>query len=461
MAGIRQGESLQDARKRYRTDAKKMLQEGYTNYKRKPFYVPTLEGDKLMVPPHFVDELKNLPDEQTDAAEPVFQAFESRYTLLASRELLHRRTIRNHLYQNIDSQKEDLLDETRASIRDTVGPCQAWTEVSIAECMIQTIARVSMRALGGLELSRNQAWIKATIGSTDDAVLGAQRIKVWPSLLKPLVARYIPEISRCKQHYEDARKIIVPILEAREHIPELQRPNDFLTWMTDEAKGSEKDKTFLADMTLNISFTALFTSTAAVLQLLYDLCSMPEYIEPLREEIRSIQEQYGKLDRVAIGQLYKLDSFMKESQRFNPLVLVTFTRWIWKDIRVGDFLIPASTNIGCPAQAMLMDSDMYPDPSRFDGFRFSKLRSQPNLDPAESASLQWAAATLNNMPFGYGRVSCPGRQFASMEIKMIVIELLMQYDFAPLEHRPESLCHDANVLPDRSVKLSMRMRAPE
>ena len=321
MAGIRQGESLQDARKRYRTDAKKMLQEGYTNYKRKPFYVPTLEGDKLMVPPHFVDELKNLPDEQTDAAEPVFQAFESRYTLLASRELLHRRTIRNHLYQNIDSQKEDLLDETRASIRDTVGPCQAWTEVSIAECMIQTIARVSMRALGGLELSRNQAWIKATIGSTDDAVLGAQRIKVWPSLLKPLVARYIPEISRCKQHYEDARKIIVPILEAREHIPELQRPNDFLTWMTDEAKGSEKDKTFLADMTLNISFTALFTSTAAVLQLLYDLCSMPEYIEPLREEIRSIQEQYGKLDRVAIGQLYKLDSFMKESQRFNPLVL--------------------------------------------------------------------------------------------------------------------------------------------
>ena len=113
----------------------------------------------------------------------------------------------------------------------------------------------------------------------------------------------------------------MPILEHRERLPVSERPNDFLTWMTNDAKGSEKTKTFLADLTLNISFTALFTSTAAILQLLYDLCAMPEYVEPLREEIRDVQRQHGQLDRVAIGQMYKLDSFMKESQRFNPLVL--------------------------------------------------------------------------------------------------------------------------------------------
>ena len=139
--------------------------------------------------------------------------------------------------------------------------------------------------------------------------------------------------------------------------------------------------------------------------------------------------------------------------------VVTFTRWIWKDLQVGDFLIPASTSIGCPAQAMLMDPEIHPNPSQFDGFCFSKLRNQTDLDPAASASLQWAAATLNNMPFGYGRVSCPGRQFASLEIKMIMIKLLMRHDFGKLEGgRPESLCHDANVLPDRSVRIPMRRR---
>ena len=141
---------------------------------------------------------------------------------------------------------------------------------------------------------------------------------------------------------------------------------------------------------------------------------------------------------------------------------MTFTRWVWEDLRVGDFLIPAHTNIGVPAQAMLMDPDINQDPSRFDGFRFSKLRNQPNLDPSQAASLQWAAATLINMPFGYGRVSCPGRQFASLEIKMIIIELLMQYDLGTLEGgRPKSMCYDANVLPDRTVKIPIRRRSAE
>ena len=321
MAGLRPRESLQEARERYRSEARSMLQEGYAKYKGQPFYVPTLEGDKLMIPPEFVDQLKNLPDEQTDAAEPVFQAFESKYTLLASRELLHRRCIRNHLYQNIDDLKDDLADEVRASISDTIGSCNTWTDVPIADCMIQIIARVSSRAFGGLDLSRNKTWIDAAIGSTDDAVVGAQKLKVWPSLLKPLVARFIPEVQRCQQHYKNARRVIIPLLEQRELLPKSKKPNDFLEWMTNDAKGPEKRKMFLADMQLNISFTALFTSTAAILQLLYDLCAMPEYIGPLREEIRSVQSEHGRLDRIAIGQMYKLDSFMKESQRFNPLVL--------------------------------------------------------------------------------------------------------------------------------------------
>ena len=321
IAGVQKGKSLRAGRKCFRRDAKSMLQEGYTKYKGRPFYVPTLEGDRLMIPPYIVDGLKNLPDSEADAVEPMFQMFESKYTLLGSRETLHRKTIKNHLYQNIDDLKDELLDEVNVAISDTIGPCNDWTEILIAESMVQTVSRVSSRLFGGLSLSRNQAWIGSAIGSADDAIIAARKLKAWPSILKPAVAYFVPELARCKQHYVKAREIIVPLLESREGLSESQKPRDFLQWMTQEAQGSERDKTFLAELQLDIAFTAFFTTTAAIVQLLFDLCSRLEYVEALREEVSVITRQGTYLNRTTLGKLYKLDSFMKESQRFNPLML--------------------------------------------------------------------------------------------------------------------------------------------
>ncbi|KAI0472503.1 putative cytochrome P450 [Xylaria cf. heliscus] len=372
-----------------------------------------------MLPPEYVDELKNLPDEVTDAAEPVFQAFESKYTLLASRELLHRRCIRNHLYQNIDHLMDSLVDEVHVSLDDTIGTCERWTDIPIAKCITAVNARVLGRVFGGLELSRNKAWIEATIGSTEDGAVGALKLKAWPSLLKPLAASFIPEISRCLRHYEVSREIIVPMLMQRQNLPESESPNDFLEWVTQDAQGSEKDMSFIADMQLNIAFTGLFTSSAAVAQVLFDLCSTYDLIQSL----------------------------------------VTFTRWVWSDLRVLDIVIPKHTNIGVPAQAMAMDPEINEDPQKFDGFRFSRLRDEPSLDPGTSSSYQWAAAGLNNMAFGYGRVGCPGRQFASVVIKIILIEILMKYDIrAPPSGRPKSICYDAQVFPDRTAEIPFKLR---
>jgi hypothetical protein len=54
---------------------------------------------------------------------------------------------------------------------------------------------------------------------------------------------------------------------------------------------------------------------------LYDLAAHPEYAEVLREEIRRIsaEEPGGKLRKKTMPKLRKLDSFIKESQRVNPL----------------------------------------------------------------------------------------------------------------------------------------------
>ena len=195
-----------------------------------------------------------------------------------------------------------------------------WTEVAVGDAMVQIVARVSSRMFGGIELSRCKEWVDATINFAVDGFIGAQKIKRYPTLIRSLVARWIPELSKIGRHQATAKKVIVPILERRDEA--LSKPQDFLQWMVDSARNEEGEKEFIALIQLKLSFAAIHTSAAAPTQMLYDLCARPEYIAPLREEIEQVLSVDGGLcTKHALRKLVKMDSFMKESQRFNPLLL--------------------------------------------------------------------------------------------------------------------------------------------
>lgn len=54
-------------------------------------------------------------------------------------------------------------------------------------------------------------------------------------------------------------------------------------------------------------------------QAVFDLVTHPEYIEPLRDEVRRVKASDGDAwTKASITKLIKMDSFMKESQRFRP-----------------------------------------------------------------------------------------------------------------------------------------------
>lgn len=56
----------------------------------------------------------------------------------------------------------------------------------------------------------------------------------------------------------------------------------------------------------------------ATVQVVYSLCAMPEYLEPLRLEAqRVLQESEGVWSIESLSKLQRLDSYMKESQRLN------------------------------------------------------------------------------------------------------------------------------------------------
>ena len=53
---------------------------------------------------------------------------------------------------------------------------------------------------------------------------------------------------------------------------------------------------------------------------LYDLASSPEYIQPLREEVQTLIAEEG-WSKATMGKLWKMDSFLKESLRYNGIAL--------------------------------------------------------------------------------------------------------------------------------------------
>lgn len=52
---------------------------------------------------------------------------------------------------------------------------------------------------------------------------------------------------------------------------------------------------------------------------LFELATRPEYVEPLRQEVQQALENHGGWEKEGIESMLKLDSFIKECQRFNPL----------------------------------------------------------------------------------------------------------------------------------------------
>ncbi|CEJ91133.1 Putative Cytochrome p450 [[Torrubiella] hemipterigena] len=392
--------------------------------------------------------------------------FEGKYTTMGSRSTLHPRVVRGQLNRNLWVVMQDIQEEIRDAFDDAFPPCDDWTEVDVVDRITQVVARVSSRMFGGRTLSTNREWVQSSINFATDGLIGAQALKKYPEFLKPLVAKFMPAISRIKEHYAAAERAAIPLLKERE--ANGQTADDLLYWMNDDAKGSEKDPAFLAGILLKVSFAAIHTSAAARSQLLYDLCSMPEYIEPLRQEIQESLDSNGQLDRQGFQSLSKLDSIMKESQRFNPLLLITFERVVTKDYSLSDGLtIPANTTIGIPTHAVSMDPEIYPEPEKFKGFRFhdiNKAKETAGLKESSGPSVAYAAAHPGSMAFGYGRHACPGRFFASAEIKAIMVYLLVNYDFKFPEDRPQrppSLLFETQNLPNAGGRIMFKRRKME
>lgn len=164
-----------------------------------------------------------------------------------------------------------------------------------------------------------------------------------------------------------------------------QKPDDCIQWVLDVTPLEKRNSQMLVYRMLFINIAAVHTSSVTFLDCLYELAAHTEIHEELREEILKVFDQEDGWTKQGLTHLHKMDSFMREVVRFNPVFCGNIDRISLKDNRLSDgTLIPKGTFVTCPSYPMYMDDEYYENAKTFDAFRFSRLREASGKETAFS-----------------------------------------------------------------------------
>lgn len=259
---------------------------------------------------------------------------------------------------------------------------------------------------------------------------------------------------------------------------------DAIEWFEQVAKGRKYDPVHVQ---LTLSFVAIHTTADMITQLMFDLAQNPEYIQPLREEVIDVLGKLG-WKKTSLYNLKLLDSVLKESQRLRPindsmrpasslalaLPLTTATTFQYREltvfgtaslqrlalrgVKLSDGTVLPRGSISAVASTRHWDSHYYPDPHKFDGYRFLKMRT----DGGKENVAQFVSTSPDHLGFGHGQHACPGRFFASNEIKIMMCHILLKYDWRLIKGQdPKVMVHGFILAADHTTKLEIQRRREE
>ncbi|KAI4944783.1 hypothetical protein J4E91_008470 [Alternaria rosae] len=426
------GESGEKHRQAYLTSAKKMYEDGYAKFKDSVYRIVGEQGeDNIVIPSSLLPELRKLPDDVLSFPAAVKTLMEVKYTKLQVEGQTGLHAVKQDLTPALPRLNPTIATEVDSALREAMPPCEEWTDVYIFKELVDVIAKVSGRIFVGPELCRNPEYIKLGTNYTMDLVAGVTACKKVRPWLKPFLCPRLPEIVKLRKIEQQLSEFLHPIvterMTAKSKDPNWQEPDDMLQWMITRGQGKDS----IDDITkfqLSLIFAAIHTTSMTVTSIMHTLAVTPEYIDPLREEIRNVMaNNNGVITSRALQQMEKVDSYMKEVIRFYPTGYTAFNRRVLKGITLSNGqYIPPGVTIEVPSAAVYLDEKNYPSADEFDGFRAYKARTSGKA--ADIARNQFVTTNETNLNFGYGAHACPGRFFAANEIKMILVRLILEYD---------------------------------
>jgi cytochrome P450 len=211
------------------------------------------------------------------------------------------------------------------------------------------------------------------------------------------------------------------------------------------AKGDDRNPDTISHLLVILVLASVHNTLFRIITVLYDVTAAgPELNDQLVAEIAATMKEGWK--DMPYDRLYRLDSVMSESQRMSPPSLLGMKRLFKSPYTFQDGTHVAAGTYTCMAtSAIENDSANTPEPETFNGLRrFHALESKRGVGPFNEAMVRessFSTPTPTALNWGYGKSACPGRHFATCVIKMVLVKLLAEYDFAfcPGTGRPKNM----------------------
>jgi cytochrome P450 len=240
-------------------------------------------------------------------------------------------------------------------------------------------------------------------------------------------------------------KVIYGIIEQRRASGQMSGDllSVFLQAHDDEGEGMTDRQLHDEIMTL---FLAGHETTANVLSWTWFLLGQnPEVEEKLNEELRRVLG--GRVPTPAdLPQLVYTDTVLRESMRLYPPVWVIGRRAL-APFRLGEYELPADTNVLISQLILHRDARYFPEPLRFNTDRWSPSDSR-------TASLPRFAY----FPFGGGPRVCIGAGFAMMEAVLLLATIAQQFRIQIAPGQKVKMQPTVTLRPRNGIPVTLKRR---
>ncbi|KAJ7579724.1 cytochrome P450 [Mycena floridula] len=447
---------------RYLKNARQIVHEGYKKYPGRPFRIALLHKWQIVV--SGADKIEDLCRASSDYLDgEVNEIIQGKYTIGwgPDSDPYHVAVIRGELTRKFGTKLPDMHAEIVDAMAEHIPVTQDWTKVCIHSESQHIVARATSRIFVGPPLCRNNKYLDQVLQFAVNVMASGRVIAVFPELFKPIVARFL---TSAKSNIAKAEKFLAPLIQERIDddanfgTDRPGRPDDLISWLINAAPASELTIHGLVLRVLAINMASIHTTSMALTAAVYRLVEHPELIPILREEMEAAVKTDG-FTKAAVNKMYKVDAFFMESQRMTAFNAVGMRRKTMKDFTFSDgTVVPAVFSIGVAQWSLHFDGSIYPDPHEFNPFRFPVAEDQ-----VESAQFRQTMVTprLDYIPFGHGGPACPGRFLASSELKLLLAQLLINYDIKAVDHTftyPAPMWFGSLSFPDPKVDLLFRAR---
>lgn len=418
----------------YSDKLNEILKVGYDKHRDFAFQVATVRGwDVCICNEKMVAEMQALPDSIFSLNAFNEEYFQTAYTspgfvdskptvpvsILAKSLVWSRQRVSSETGTYFSGLVEELEYGLEVEMPENTEE-DGWQQVNCFEFSSHLMLRLIARLLFGSPLCRDPEAIDLFSRYGATVPRDGQRIARFPALLRPWFGPKFPA-SRMSRRLD---KMLLDTMEQRRRMG-LQEPEtitDYLVnWLHSEAT-SDLSELSVAQMMVSVIFGSVHSAGMVLASSIYELSARPEYIEPLREEaLASLQSHLG-WKKETIESLPKIDSFIKESHRHNPIGAASLFRLAKKDFSFRNGLkIPAGTFLYTPNSPLLNDPIYYENGGVFDGMRFYKL----GLQSGSPDDYKIAGQLPKSRQFGAGRHACPGKQLAADSMRLILAYILV------------------------------------